>query len=315
MGAPGSAPGAPTEQGAAGGPGQAPAAEAGAAGGPEAKAAKAEATLTAEERAKKAEGELTAEDGGASGGAGAAAQAAEAKGESGKPGEAKAAKGKKDEGADGAPGAKTADEDDLVDPDADRPDFGGRAADEEDEEDEGDGEAEGDDGFASVAARAGRGAAAVRGKAAKRKPIDPAYVTVVVMGAALLALGGLIWFGRSLMIQMWPGIQGFYQSVGAEPKKQGDGLKIAESSKRLQRIGGIETLVVRGFVSNIGELPTSVPNLKLELYNEKKEVIQDADAKACSALLDPKASCEFELRMELPQMAAAKGGYGIVWAK
>jgi hypothetical protein len=72
---------------------------------------------------------------------------------------------------------------------------------------------------------------------------------------------------------------------------------------------------VRGFVSNIGELPVSVPNLKLELYNEKREVIQDADAKACSALLDPKASCEFELRMELPQMAAAKGGYAIVWAK
>ena len=72
---------------------------------------------------------------------------------------------------------------------------------------------------------------------------------------------------------------------------------------------------MRGFISNIGEVPTSVPNLKLELYNEKREVIQDADAKACSALLDPKASCEFEVRLELPQMAAAKGGYAIVWAK
>lgn len=73
--------------------------------------------------------------------------------------------------------------------------------------------------------------------------------------------------------------------------------------------------MVRGFISNISELPASVPNTKLELYNEKREVIQDAAAKGCSALLDPKASCEFEVRLELPQMSAAKGGYAIVWAK
>ena len=100
-----------------------------------------------------------------------------------------------------------------------------------------------------------------------------------------------------------------------QPLTDADGLKIAESAKRLQRIGGLETLVVRGFISNIGELPATVPNLRLELYNEKREVIQDSGANACSALLDPKASCEFEVRMELPQMAAAKGGYAIVWAK
>ena len=36
---------------------------------------------------------------------------------------------------------------------------------------------------------------------------------------------------------------------------------------------------------------------------------------APKGLLDPGASVEFEVRMELPQLAAAKGGYGVVWAE
>jgi hypothetical protein len=92
-------------------------------------------------------------------------------------------------------------------------------------------------------------------------------------------------------------------------------LKIAESSKRLQRIGGVETLVVRGFISNISDAPRTVPNLRLELYNEKKEVIQDSSAKAPTGLLDPNGSVEFEVRMELPQLSAAKGGYAVVWGE
>ncbi len=206
----------------------------------------------------------------------------------------------------GAPGAAAvAGDEELVDPDADRPNFGATSEDEAAAEEEAE-----DDAFASVAARA---------KPAKRleasKPMDPAYVTAMVMGGAILALGLLIFAGRGILMDMWPGMAGFYQKIGAQPKIVGDGLKIAESSKRLQRIGGIETLVVRGFISNISDVPQTVPNLKLELYNEKHEVIQDAGAKACAALLDPRGTCDFEVRLELPQVAAAKGGYAVVWAK
>ncbi len=133
------------------------------------------------------------------------------------------------------------------------------------------------------------------------------------MGLAVLTLAGMIWLGRGVLVEMWPGISGFYKSVGAEPAKPGVGLKIAESSKRLQRIGGVETLVVRGFISNISELPKAVPNLRLQLYNEKKEVIQDSTANAPVGILDPNGSSEFEIRMELPQLNLAKGGYGVVW--
>jgi hypothetical protein len=267
--------------GASGGPGQ-PALGAAAAQGAGANAAggaRADALLVSNE--KKAEA-------GAQGGANAGPAAAD-----------------KAKGADAGPGA--ASEDDLVDPDADRPNFGASGEDEEAAEPEEDAK---DDAFASIAARA---------KPTKplkaSKPIDPAYVTAAVMAGAVLSLALLIWLGRSILMDVWPGISGFYERIGAQTKQVGDGLKIAESSKRLQRIGGVETLVVRGFISNISDVPETVPNLKLELYNEKHEVIQDAGAKACAALLDPRGTCEFEVRLELPQITAAKGGYAVVWAK
>lgn len=195
----------------------------------------------------------------------------------------------------------------MVDPDADRPNFSSGA----DADDAEDGETAEEDAFAAVAARA-KGDKA-KAKKAARKPIDPAYITVGVMGAAVLSLVAMLWLGRGVLMDMWPGITGFYKSMGAEAVLPGAGLKIAESSKRLQRIGGVETLVVRGFISNISDIPKTVPNLRLELYNDKKEVIQDSSAPAPTGVLDPNGSVEFDIRMELPQLSAAKGGYAVVW--
>lgn len=190
-----------------------------------------------------------------------------------------------------------------MDPDADRPNFG--TAEESDDD-----EADDDRAFAAVAGRAG-------GKAAKkkteRKPINPAYLTVSLMGLAAVTMAGMPWLGSSILMDIWPGISGFYETVGVEAPKPGDGPKIAESSKRLQRIGGVETLVIRGFISNISQVPAPVPNLRLELYNEKKETIQNAAAVAPVGLLNPLDSKEFEVRLELPQLNPAKGGYAVVW--
>jgi hypothetical protein len=218
----------------------------------------------------------------------------------------------------GGPGGKSAaavaaalgrdDEDDLVDPDADRPNFG--SADDEAEAGEEE-EMVADDGFAEVAARAGGGTAATPFK--RRKPLDPAYTTAAMMGAVVLSIVAVLWFGRAEIAKMLPQFQSLYDRVGVEAPRPGDGLSIAESSKRLQRIGGVETLVVQGYVSNIGEIPRTVPGIRLELYNEKKEVIQAKTAAAPAALLDPAGSASFEIRLELPQLSLAKGGYAVVW--
>ncbi len=288
-------PGASTGPGAAGGAPAAeddPLAEAGTSGGPGASQSrkKDEPQLVAmDPKAPKPEPELKTDpsrkkDAGASGGPGAKAGA-----------------------ADGAPGAAKADEeDDLVDPDADRPNFGS-APEEEAEEDA---EENSEDGFAQVASRAGRGQAA---PVKVRKPLDPAYTTAIMMTGFVGIIVATLWFARAELAKLLPQIQALYDKVGVEAPRPGDGLSIAESSKRLQRISGVETLVVRGYVANIGDIPRTVPGLRLELYNEKREVIQAQTAKPPAGLLDPAASAEFEIRLELPQLSQAKGGYAVVW--
>jgi hypothetical protein len=226
------------------------------------------------------------------------------------PGELKSDGAKKPvAGASAGPGAKAEDdEDELVDPDADRPNFGSADDDAEAGEDR---EELADEGFAQVAARAGGGKAAKPYKASK--PMNPAYVTAMLMGGVVASIVAVLWFGRAEISKMLPQFQSLYDRVGVEAPRPGDGLSIAESSKRLQRIGGVETLVVQGYISNIGEIPRTVPGLRLELYNEKKEVIQAETAPAPAALLDPADSASFEIRLELPQLTLAKGGYAVVW--
>lgn len=316
-GAAGAAPGAPGAQpgqsmmdpGASGGPGAGPqAAAAAAAGASEEDDPFAEAGASggpgAGPGAKKAEAELVA---GAAGGPKAA-------------GELKADAAKKNEaGASGGPGGKSAaaaaaalgtDEDEeLVDPDADRPNFG--SADEE--ESEAEAEEGADDGFAQIASRAGGGRGGPAAPVKIRKPLDPAYTTAIMMAGFVGVIVATLWFARAELAKILPQIQALYDTVGVEAPKPGDGLSITESSKRLQRIGGVETLVVRGYVANIGEIPRTVPGLRLELYNEKREVIQSETANAPAALLDPAASSEFVIRLKLPQLNLAKGGYAVVW--
>ncbi len=308
--------------GATGGPGQAAAGapgEAGSSGGPQAaKDKKESAELSSGEPSRKNDDAAVSGGPGSSGGPGAAGGPGDGPGASGGPGSS-GGPGAAEDGATGGPGSsggpgakgKAKDEDDdLVDPDADRPNFGS-AEDGDDENADEDEDADDD----TVAERGGKGAKG--GKAAKkkteRKPIDPAYITVAVMGIAVLSLAGMIWLGRNALMEMWPGISGFYKSMGVAAEQPGEGLRISESAKRLQRIGGVETLVVRGFISNMADVPKAVPNLRLELYNEKKEVIQDSTTNAPVGLLDPNGSVEFEVRMELPQLSQAKGGYGVVW--
>jgi hypothetical protein len=295
------------EVGAAGGPGaaQAEKPEAGAAGGPGGPGA-----------GKKDEAELS------TGGPGKAKDDPELKQGEGKS-LGDAAMGAAGPGADGDDeaselfqGKSDTDDKDLVDPDADRPNFGAGAPGAPAEDDDGAqfGGAKG--GKKAVAAgERMRNPAAARGKREKSKPINPAYLTVTVSAVAFVGVAALLWFGRGLVEQMIPAAKTFYEKTGVAEARPGDGLRWAESGKRLQRIGGIETLVVRGFVSNIDKIVKPVPVMKLQLLNERNEVIQESDTSPPSALLNPGETAEVELRLELPDMARAKGGYRMAWAE
>lgn len=217
-------------------------------------------------------------------------------------------------GGPGKPGAKD-DEDDLVDPNADRPNFGGAGPNIGEAEGEGEEEAaEFGGAFASIAARAAKKGGKDAKQKAERKPPDPAFLTLGIMAAAVMALGLLVWLGREILSDVLPGISNFYHRIGMEAPREGEGLTLTISSKSSRRIDGVQTLVVKGYISNIGEIPRKVPKLRLELYSDKKEVIQDMTVSAPKTLLDPAGTVDFEIRLPLLQLDAAKGGFAVVWS-
>ncbi|MCA9270316.1 MAG: hypothetical protein KDA41_17665, partial [Planctomycetales bacterium] len=285
------------------------------AGGPG--GAKPEGELKAGEGAAKTEAELKQVDGKAK----SEAELKEGEGKDKaeaelKPGEAKDKAGpemgeaggpkKPDDAADGEGGEEGSDlwqakqDEELVDPDADRPDFGSVAASDEEIEDEfGD--------FDDAKSKKFE-----RGKRDKAREINPAYLSAAVMTIAVVAIGATIWFGRGMLEDMWPGVRSFYEKFNAIAEKPSDGLRIAESGRRLTRIDGVETLVVRGFVSNVSQTVKPLPGMKLQLLNEKNEVIQESDNDPPAAMLTPGGSVEYEVRLELPEMDRASR-YVVVW--
>ena len=189
-------------------------------------------------------------------------------------------------------------DEELVDPNADRPDFGSTeeaAAAEEDGADEGEDEDEEE------------AAAATKPPPFKpSKSIDPAYITAGLMIFATLACGSVVYSQRAALMKMWPGFAALYEKTGMAPKNPGEGLRLAQSGMRLQRIGGVETLVVKGYISNIGQTARDVPNLRLQLIDATNVVVQEVKSPAPKASLDPGGSVDYEMRLELPDMAKAK---------
>lgn len=188
------------------------------------------------------------------------------------------------------------DDEELVDPNADRPDFGSTeeedaAADEDDEDEE------------EAAA-----AAAAKPPPFKppRKPIDPAYITAGLMVVATLAVGAVVYSQRAALMKSMPGMAQIYEKLGMTPKNPGEGLRLAQSGMRLQHIGGVETLVVKGYISNIGQTARDVPNLRLQLIDATNAVVQEVKSPAPKANLDPGGSVDYEMRLELPDMTKAK---------
>jgi len=243
---------------------------------------KGETTLVAGKGGDKTAATLTAEAGKTKG----AETAAEA-------GEAEAGEDEKSLWS----GAK--EDEELVDPDADRPDFGSseEAAEEEGEDDE---DAEEDDDEEDEKKSS---------KPVAIKPerhIDPAYITAGLMVLAVGCVATVLWLQRANLSRMWPGFDAIYSKMGLEAKKPGDGLRLTQSGMRLLRIGGIETLVVKGYISNIAGSTVDVPKVRLQLVDATNTVVQEATSSPAQPNLASGASMDFEVRLELPNMAAAK---------
>jgi hypothetical protein len=243
-------------------------------------------------------GQSMLEDEGASGGPGqsiAGEDGAGGPGTQGGPGAAGASGGPgqspsgDDDDLDGDPldESDSADDDDedLVDPNDNRPDFGGARSGADDDEDDDLSADDLEDEFDEDAFDKGKAQ-----KKKRKKSIDPAYVTVAVMSVIVLLIASVLYVGRDQLSGLWPGIEG---------------LRLSQPQPVRIMKGGVQTLVVNGFVTNLTEEIKTVPDLKLMLIDEDNNIVQEATAPPTSPTINPNSTQPYRIELQLPNESAA----------
>jgi predicted Zn finger-like uncharacterized protein len=195
--------------------------------------------------------------------------------------------GSGDEDADSDTDSDKEDEDDeLVDPDEDTPDFA--ALTEEDDVDDLD-----DDPLA------GFEEAPPRKPKKKKKKIDPAYVTAAVLFIIVCLLGSMLYVGRDQLSAMWPALKGVYEALNVE-ETPGEGLRLSQPQPSRMIIGGVQTLIVNGFITNLTDGAQPVPNVKLMLVDDNNNIVQETSSPPSSSTIDPNSSIPYRIELQLP---------------
>lgn len=190
------------------------------------------------------------------------------------------------------------DEDELVDPDDDRPDFGGSAASDDEDDLEDDVLAEDEDGEQSE-----RDKPKKKKPTKKSKPLDPAYVTAVVMTVVVGLIGSVLFAARDQLSDLWPGINGVYEALGLDDESA-EGLRLSSPVPVRIMKGGVQTLVVSGFVTNLSPNIQPVPNVKLMLIDKDNNVVQETSAAPSSPTIDPNSTQPYRIELQLPVESA-----------
>lgn len=189
----------------------------------------------------------------------------------------------------GAKGSSDDDEDDLVDPDDDRPDFGGASDKESDELDEDPLSGLIDEDESKPDKKPKK----------KSKSVDPAYVTAGVLSAIVLLIGGLLFVARDQLSELWPGIEGVYEALNLDDDNA-EGLRLSAPQPVRIMKGGVQTLVVTGFVTNLTDQIKTVPEIKLMLIDANNEVVQETSSPPSSPTIDPNSTAPYRIELQLP---------------
>jgi hypothetical protein len=115
------------------------------------------------------------------------------------------------------------------------------------------------------------------------------------------------------------GIVGFavsYFGRGSDPERAAlEQLLIAQDASRVVRVGGADTLIVDGHISNNGAADQRLRPLRLELYNDRKEILQSVTTNPCATILSPGGACSYQVRIRLPDTGGAKPNFAVVWGE
>ena len=127
-----------------------------------------------------------------------------------------------------------------------------------------------------------------------------------IAAAVVIALGAGAFFGRSLIIDLWPGATEIYSMVGLGGDELGAGLDIRDVKSSREVEGGVDVLVVRGLVANISEEDRMVPMIRVALYDGAGEEVQHVIAPPLKNRLQPGATIGFSAKLPEPSALARR---------
>ncbi len=180
----------------------------------------------------------------------------------------------------------------MVDPDEDRPDFGGTG-----KKSDGDDDLD-DDPLAGDEAKSA-GKADKKKPKKKSKPIDPAYITAGVLTVIAILIGSMLFLARDQLAELWPGIEGVYEALNLDDE-DAQGLRLSAPQPVRIMKAGVQTLVVSGFITNLTPEVQTVPNIKLMLVNKDNEVVQETSQAPASPVIDPNSTMPYRIELQLP---------------
>ncbi|MFL2770057.1 MAG: DUF3426 domain-containing protein, partial [Rhodospirillaceae bacterium] len=189
---------------------------------------------------------------------------------------------------------------DLVDPDADRPDFGSLSEGDNDEDEDDLAE---DDDLEDLDPSESEKKKASGKFLSTPESVDPAYVTAGALAILVLLIGSVLFMARDQLADLWPGIAGVYEALGIDDASV-EGLTFSPPQPVRVMQGGVQTLVVTGFVTNLTDTLKTVPSLKLMLVDEDNNVIQETNAPPRSPTINPNSTQPYRIELQRPDERA-----------
>ena len=115
----------------------------------------------------------------------------------------------------------------------------------------------------------------------------------------MILIASVLFVARDQLREMIPGVDGIYEALGLADEES-EGLRLSQPTSVLIMKGGVQTLVVTGFVTNLNDGIQTIPNLKLMLVDEDDNVVQEASGRAESGTIDPNSTVPYRIELQLP---------------
>ncbi len=131
-------------------------------------------------------------------------------------------------------------------------------------------------------------------------------IIAIAAAVVLIALGAGAYFGKSFVIDLWPGAKDIYAMVTFGGEELGDGLEIGDVKSLRDVESGVDILIVRGNISNVSEQEHMVPMIRVVLYDSNGEEIQSTLASPLKNRLTAGATTGFSAKIPEPSALARR---------